>query len=107
MNRLSIKLSRTELSKLMDYFYACEEVKQDVCSEPEWTEELINIHDKVLEALGSNNPSNSGRGYKCLDCDTHSDKEEDWWVEEEFVQCVWCHSLNVEPEDIEKGVMLK
>ena len=48
----------------------------------------------------------TGRGYKCLDCDCVSDLISDWIVTEDDVVCVECGSTNVEPEDIEKGVIL-
>lgn len=54
-NELTIKLNRNQLSKLMDYFYACEEVAQGVDEQPAWTDRLAGYHDKVLEALKDEN----------------------------------------------------
>ena len=48
----------------------------------------------------------TGRGYKCCDCDTISDKECDWLIDDEYIKCLSCGSENVEPEDINKGVLL-
>ena len=48
----------------------------------------------------------TGRGYKCCDCDCVSNLISDWIVTEDDVVCVECGSTNVEPEDIEKGVIL-
>jgi hypothetical protein len=50
-NKITIELNRNQLSKLMDYFYACEEVAQGVDEQPAWTNRLSNYHDKILKAL--------------------------------------------------------
>ena len=83
------------------------EMLDDFCFEADISK--ADINDLLLqldEEECKNDDNMTGRGYKCCDCDCVSNLISDWIVTEDDVVCVECGSTNVEPEDIEKGVIL-
>lgn len=50
-NEITIKLNKNQLSEVMDYFYACEEVAQSVDEQPKYTEKIQQYHNRILEGL--------------------------------------------------------
>ena len=47
------------------------------------------------------------RGYICRNCDFSSNKRKNWIITEDDVKCKRCGSSNVEPTDLELGVVLE